>query len=722
MTFRPFRRVSVPIAALVLCCALTSDPAKAQQSSEGVQQSVLTANQVVFDTERNTVTAEGKVELSRDGRRLLADRLTYDQSGDRVFAEGNVVLLEQTGEAFFASSLEITGDLREGTIQGFKALLGEQIRLAAARGTRAEGARNVLDKAVYSPCPLCAGKGPLWQIKADRVIWDQSTKTVTYRNAIFELFGVPIGYLPYFSHPDPTVEQKTGVLAPTFGTSSTLGYTVETPFYVALAPNRDLTITPLFTTNAGPLLGLQARDRQTFGETMLQTSFTYTDPSDTEDQNRSGKTFRGHIRGEGRYQVSEKWTSGFDLFLTTDNTYLDRYDISGQNLLTNDVYVNRIAGGDFIGISGLGFQGLREGDDQGSFPIVLPLIESRLRSSLLPWGSRLTLDSSLVALTRTDGLDTRRLSSEIGWQVPGVGPIGDLLRLRVSLRGDAYNYDGNPQTFSSDDMSGSEGRVIPRATFDWSWPLVGDTAGLQYYLEPTVMMTAAPYNLNDRSIPNEDSQQFEFDETNLFSPDRFTGLDRVDEGARVAYGVRFGSLSGGPLDISGVFGQSWQPRETDDFPADSGVNSNFSDFVGRLDLRPSDYFNIRYRFRADRTNLQLRRNDIKLSLGPPNYRLDLSYIELTDEQNDFSSRSREEAGIGVRLQPFETLAIGAQMRRDLSRNRQVTNMVGVLYTHPCFELLAGLEQSFTDQGELDDEITFKVRVTLVTLGSLQGGT
>jgi LPS-assembly protein len=263
--------------------------------------------------------------------------------------------------------------------------------------------------------------------------------------------------------------------------------------------------------------------------------------------------------------------------------------------------------------------------------------------------------------------------------------------------------------------------VIPRATLDWSWPLVGDTSGLQYYLEPTVMMTAAPYNLNSNNIPNEDSQQFEFDETNLFSPDRFTGLDRVDEGARVAYGIRFGSLTGGPLDVSGVLGQSWQPREPDDFPQNSGVNSNFSDFVGRLDFRPADYLNIRYRFRADRNSFELRRNDIKLSLGPPRYRLDLSYIELTDEPNDFSSRSREEVGLGVRLQPLDTLALGAQMRRDLTRDRQVTNMVGVLYTHPCFELLAGLEQSFTDRGELEDELTFKVRVTLITLGSLQGG-
>ena len=55
-----------------------------------------------------------------------------------------------------------------------------------------------LDRAVYSPCPLCEeGKGgPLWQIKARRVILDEKAQTVSYRDARLEMFGVPIAYTP----------------------------------------------------------------------------------------------------------------------------------------------------------------------------------------------------------------------------------------------------------------------------------------------------------------------------------------------------------------------------------------------------------------------------------------------------------------------------------------------------------------------------------------------
>src|SRR5262249_30746621 len=160
-----------------------------------------------------------------------------------------------------------------------------------------------------------------------------------------------------------------------------------------------------------------------------------------------------------------------------------------------------------------------------------------------------------------------------------------------------------------------------------------------YYLEPISMVTVTPYGLNSRKVPDEDSQEFEFDETNLFEPDRFNGYDLVDDGFRVAYGLRFGSLSGGPWDIGGVFGQSWQPKESDDFPADSGVNGNFSDYVGRLDFRPSEYFSARYRFRLDKENLTLRRSDIKASIGPPRARLDISYINLTQQPEGFSNFS-----------------------------------------------------------------------------------
>jgi LPS-assembly protein len=689
------------------------------QDEPGRDPVVLTADEVSFDTETEIVTATGNVELSTGGRRLLADRITYDEPNDRAMAMGNVVLLEPTGQTFFADELEVTGDLRAATIESLRALVGEQTRLAARRATRREGAINELERASYSACPVCAESGPLWQINAERVIWDETAETVTYRNATLRFLGVPVAWVPWFFHPDPTVERKTGLLAPTFGTSSALGLMLETPAYITFAPNLDLTLTPMFTSQAGPWLGAQLRSLETFGTTMLGGSITQTDSAN--ERNTSDEDIRGHVRGSGRYSLSDQVNAGFDVFWTTDDTYLDRYDISSSSLLANDIFLERIAGPDFLSLSAFAWQGLREGDDQDMFPLVLPLAEASLRSSPLMWGSHATLDANLVALTREEGLDTRRLTNEIGWEVPFLGPIGDTLRFRTSLRGDFYQYEGEPRTLGEDGGSHSKARGIPRATLDWSWPLLGTVAGSNFYLEPTTMVTVAPYGLNDEDIPNEDSRVFEFDETNLFEPNRFTGTDLVDEGVRLAYGLRFGSLGNQLLDISGVIGQSWQPREPDEFPEDSGVNSKFSDYVGRIDLRPSDYFNLRYRFRLDQSDLSLRRNDVKVSIGPPRLRFDVGYIGLSDEAEGLAERSREELILGLRMQPVEELTLAAQVRRDLSRGSQVSNMVGLLYTHPCLQILAGLEQSFTSRGELDDEITFKVRVTLATLGSIQGG-
>jgi LPS-assembly protein len=682
---------------------------------------VLTADQIMFDTQAGEIIARGDVELSRGGRRLLADQVQYDERDDIVRAAGNIVLLEPTGQVFFGDRLEVTGDLRNGFVEGLKALLDERSRLAAARGVRRDGSVMILERAVYSPCEICAeGGAPLWQIKARQVTHDADSQTVSYRNATFELFGVPVAWTPYFSHPDPTVERKTGFLAPSFGSDSLLGFTLETPFHYVIAPNRDVTLTPLFTTEKGIVLSTEYRELREIGTTTLGGSITRTDAYQRDpDEDGAGQDIRGHVEGEGRYRFSDL-DAGFDLLLASDNTYLERYDFSDADVLENHVYAQHVLGLDYWGVHGYGFQGLRPDDDQGLIPVVLPLAETRLHSSPLKWGSRATLDTSLVALTRTEGLDTRRLSSEIGWELPWVGPIGDLLRFRLSFRGDVYNYDGNPETFEGG-RTRSEARLIPRATLDWSWPLIGDTGPWQHVVEPLAMLTITPTGLNDDNIPNEDSRVFELDETNVFEPDRFTGRDLVDDGPHVAYGVRFESVGPQGLSISGVFGQSYQIDHNDAFEANSGIGPNFSDYVGRIDFRPSPLIDLAYRFRLDKQDFVLRRNDVSLFVGPPRLRFNIGYLELSDEPSDLAPRSREELRAGVRLQMLDNLAIAAQTRLDLSENEPVSHMAGVLYTNPCVVVAAGFERSYTSRGELEDDTRFKVQVTLTNLGSGSAG-
>lgn len=696
-----------------------AEPANAGTAAK--QPALLTADEVSFDQKRGIMVAAGNVQLSNQGRRVLADRMTYDQNNDRITAEGNVVLIEPGNETFFADRAEITGDLRQGLVERLRGILGEAGKVAAATGAR-DGDVTTLNQAVYSPCPLCAQdrKSPLWQVRADEVTHDAVSKNVVFRNATFELFGVPVAWTPYFSYPDPSVQRRTGLLPPTAGISTELGVTYEQPFFLDIAPNRDLTVTPLVTTKEGIVLSGEYRFLEEPGETTLGGSVSYSDPAIRSGDGNDRTQVHGHFQGRGRYDLDDRTLAGFDAFWTSQKTYLDRFGFSGEQVLENHAYVEQLRGNDYLGLHGWAFQGLRPDDEQSNIPVVLPFAEAALRSSPLRWDSRVNLDSSLIALTRERGIDTRRVSSELSWEMPWLGNIGDIWRLTIGARGDAYNYDGDPATFEGGGGENNKGRLIPRATLDWSWPLIGSTGDWQHVIQPTAMATTAPESGKDEDIPNEDSQVFEFDETNLWLPSRFPGLDRVDGGTKIAYGLRFDSVEANGIEVSGSFGQSYQFRRNDTVPSDSGVNKNFSDYVGRIDFRPSEYVDVRYRFRIDRSDFDLRRSDLNLGVGPQALRFDIGWLRLSDEPTGLAPRSREEATAGVRWQVMDNLAVAARTRQDLNEHETVSNMVGLVYTHPCLVLIAGLEKSFTTRGGSDDELTFKVRISLINFDGAQG--
>jgi LPS-assembly protein len=367
---------------------------------------------------------------------------------------------------------------------------------------------------------------------------------------------------------------------------------------------------------------------------------------------------------------------------------------------------------------------LREDDNQDRIPIVLPLAESRLVSEPMRWGSHWTLDSSFLALTRLDGLDTRRLSSTAAWEVPTVGRFGEVYRLEASLRGDAYYTEGNPESFSSTGGSNATGRLLPRVTGDVSWPLIGDGWGWTYELEPLTQLSLAPEGGNQNDIPNEDSRDFEFDETNLLEPNRFPGLDRNEGGGKLAYGTRFSGFGPRALQVSGILGQSWRMYGSSPFPEGSGLDDRLSDYVGRVDVRPSEYLDLGFRFRLANDEPELRRSDLGVSVGPSWLRVSVDYLNLSreaDAEEEDGFDSREEVVFGARAQVTDRLTLAGQTRQDLTRSATVANQLGLLYTHPCLTLLAGFEQRFTTTGEIDDETTMLVRIALRNLGQLQTG-
>jgi len=256
-------RAAFALAAFIV--AAQAAPAAAQvPTSRGPAGSeapvYFKADTLRYDRELGVMVATGHVEFTRNDNTLMADSVSYNEKSDKVSASGHVTLLQPTGEVIFADYVELTGDLREGVLNDLRIRLQDNSRIAANSAKRTGGNRTELSKAVYSPCDLCADKPdrpPLWQIKAKRVIHDEESHDIVYNDATMELYGIPVAFLPYFSHPDPTVDRRSGFLSPNFGSDSELGKIVRVPYYIDIAPDKDATIEPVMTTNEGPALGAE---------------------------------------------------------------------------------------------------------------------------------------------------------------------------------------------------------------------------------------------------------------------------------------------------------------------------------------------------------------------------------------------------------------------------------------------------------------------------------
>ena len=688
------------------------------------EQTLLSADEVVRDDELGLIIARGNVELSRGERVLVADTVTYNTRTEVVTASGNVSLLQPNRDVVFAQYVELTDDLKEGFIRDIRVIMSDSSRIAADDGVLTEGNRTSFRRGVYSPCGSCdedPSKPPLWQLKAQRIVHDQDEQVIRYRNAWLELGGVPVGYLPYFSHADPTVERQSGFLTPVVGVSGALGATVQVPYYWAISPTADATFEPLWTMDQGPVFAGQYRQRLTFGHVEFEGSATVADREDANGVVRND-VLRGHIDAMGRFDIDETWRTGFDLERTSDDTYLRLYNLSRDQLLTSSAFVEGFEGRDYVNAQGLLFQGLRADDDNDEQPVAAPILDYNYVSEPLFADSVVSMDANISVLTRVNGRDTRRASLHSGWTLPFQDPIGGLYTLGASLQTDGYWVDefepGSEEIDPSEPTDTTlSGRVFPQAFLNWRYPWASYSGPVDQIIEPMVQLVAGLEGGNPDSIPNEDSLDFEFDDTNLFSPNRFPGVDRVDPGQRADYGLTWRGTTERGAHAQAFIGQSYRLESArNTFPLRSGVEDQFSDIVGRVDLQPFTYVDLLYRFRLDKDNFEPRRNELTAQIGPPALNFNVNYLFLESQSGEFAIEDREEIRGRVNMRFSRYWSGFAASRRDLVEDNTLETSVGLTYQDECLQFqIIGKREFFRDR-EIDSEDSIFFRIVLNNLG------
>ncbi|HEX6443345.1 MAG TPA: LPS assembly protein LptD [Stellaceae bacterium] len=724
------------------------------------------ADQVEYDDKLALTIARGHVEISQSGQVLLADTVTYNQRTDTVTASGHVSLLLPSGEVVFSDFMELRDSMNNAFAENVRMLMADRSRLAGNAARRINGNRLELARGVYSPCDLCKTdptKPPAWQLKAREISDDKELKLIEFRDAVMEVDGIPVFYTPYLSEPEPSVKRASGFLTPSLGNSSSIGFHFSVPYYWVIDQDKDLTVTPRFTSRAGPLLASEYRQR--FGDGVLDAlgSINYSNVGQGGIATLHDE-LRGHINASGVWDLDPTYRAGFQIQRASDQTYLLRFGFGNPllNALISRAYVEGFEPRAATDVNAYLFQPLTPGLGDSTQPIVMPVANRDWQSEPGEWGGLLRANANILNIVREVGTQTRRLSLGGGYEKTLRDGIGGEYKFTATLRGDAYSVSdlspkSNPELPSaffsfngaaplkkiSYDFEAA--RAFPQLGLTWNYPLVHRGETLSEIIEPVVGVYAGPAGGNRRRIPDEDSLSFDFQASHLFRPDRLAGYDVLDTGQRVDYG-----LKGGLYDQDGgsyrfLVGQSLRAQPNPFLPPASGAAQRLSDVVGRVVLQPTSYLDLIYRFRMDKSSLSNRTQEVGVNIGPQSLRVGANFLlipaqQLSDVVTDpvtgqtivYGKREQLTLNATAKLTRYWSLAGSETVNltdssnlingivTPQSSNKSLYSTLAAIYQDECMAFIGAITQSGIRSGDVTPGLSVMFSVVFKNLGEFGG--
>ncbi len=425
---------------------------------------------------------------------------------------------------------------------------------------------------------------------------------ITYQDAVLEIKGVPILYVPYFAHPDPTSERRSGLLIPDAGIDSKLGAFYEQPYYWAISPSQDLTIRPMVSTVVNPLLKLGYRKRFFSGYIQLDGSATYEQEFNSDGNKFGDKTWRSHLYGGGQFAINDTWKWGFGVERQSDDLYDRRYNIDGENnqhglytsqprQLISQLFTTGQTPDFYAEIAGAVVQGLRATDIAARTPRIAPTIFAE-KVYDFGNGGQLATDLSAVALFRDEvqvlpngqsALDSARVTGSAEWDAQYIYGPGVVVQPFAQGRGDVYRIDtGAVTTTGADAGADIISRFLGLVGTQVSMPFIHRGRHMDLLIEPIAMVAYGTPDANDPRIVNEDSILLESDDSNLFKPNSVSNYDLWEGGTRASIGLSAQANFGNGVDVTGIVGRRWREEADPAFNQLSNLSGKTSDYVASL--------------------------------------------------------------------------------------------------------------------------------------------
>ena len=715
------------------------------------EKNILTTNKATYDKINNLIITYDNTELIlKEGYKLISKNITYNtnkkilsSNDNSIFndSDGNIVetsMFQYLIESNLFSSIgkiKIT-DIKKNKYffkeihidTKKKEMIGSDVSVILDQESFGLGKesdprlvandilitkdKSISSKAVFTVCKIKKNKCPPWSLKAKKIIHDRIKKTIYYNSATLKIYDIPIFYFPKFFHPDPTVKRQSGLLAPFFTTSTTVGMGSAIPYYWAISDNKDLTFTPKIYTKENVLFLNEYRQAFRNGFLTLDTSYTegYNNTSTTKT---SGS--RNHIFANLDLNFSQNESYESNLLVkvqrTSNDTYLRIHDINTSlvnaenTTLENEFKYSFNKSNMYINIQASVFENLRGGKNSDRYEYILPNIMYGKTFFSEKFG---TLDFKSNALYSNYNTNKHKtfLTNDVIWNPSSyISKNGFVNTLEGMLRNTNYETKKTGEYKDGSTVNELSG-VLGYKT---ALPMKKNGINYSNLFSPNFMIRYAPGHMRNLS-----EKDVTLNYTNLYSLNK---TSEIESGLSAILGIdyKINEIKGSNINkekLSLSIGQVFNYEKNKDIPSKSSLDQKMSDVVGEINYNFSEIGKIDYKFSLDHNLNDFNYNDVSTELNFGKIQFNLDYLE---QQNHIGNEHYASAGVTLNFNEHNKLSFGTKKNFKTDS----TELYNLSYQYGIDCLTAGLvyrREFYQDTDDIEAKDSLMFTITFVPFG------
>jgi len=563
------------------------------------------------------------------------------------------------------------------------------------RGATSNENKTKIYKAVFTTCNTENKKCPGWEIQSEEFTHDKINKVFEYKNSWLKIFDKKVLYFPFFSHPDPSVERKSGFLTPVYGGSDNFGSWINIPYFKVINEEKDLTFNPRIY--ADDKIILQSEYRQAFENSNLISDFSF---------NNDGKNTNTHLFAKIDGNLNSKTKFDFKYQDVTNDNYLKIHNLSdsspiieNESLLTTQFKITKnIDDNTNLDTSFTVYEDLSKRDSD-RFQYILPNF-TYTKNITIP--NSYNGNYKFISSGFQKNYDTNKYESLL---------INDFLfesNNIISESGLLNNYDLLIKNFNSYTENSSsytekeDYEVFGSILLKTSFPLKKVNEYSQNYLKPIMAIRYSPNNT--KNISDKDVR---LNYNNIFSLNRIGTNEIVEGGKSVSLGLEYEKRNLLDKKIIGFnIANSISGKKNNNLPTKSKLNETRSDFVGSLSYNPNDILNFDYNFSYDNNLDGSNYDSVSASINVNNFVTNFNFIS---EDGEIGNNEIITNTTTFKLNNENNLKF--KTSKDLKNN--FTEYYNLIYSYETDCLIASAEfnKKFYRDGSLvpDKSLLFTIR-------------